>query len=291
MKKTFTKQLLGLFLILMYAGVSAQDAEGDGKIVLEITKEVNGEKKTFKGEYENEAQMRADPNYKEFVGEDGDFNFGFHGVDHNNIAIDIQKLMDQNGFNFSFDTDSGPKAIFGFDSAMVFDFSKDMEQMAEEMQRMGANVQAFRLDGDTGMAWVFGDSSNNAVQNHVRVFGDMDESGDAMVMKKLKIIEIDGDEFGKKGKVKDSESLELESLDYYPNPSTGSFKLRFKVPQQGELSVKVYDLDGKEVFSRYFNQFGGTYSESLDLTDQSAGVYLLEVQLDKKRLTRKIVIE
>ncbi|MEP4532192.1 MAG: T9SS type A sorting domain-containing protein [Cyclobacteriaceae bacterium] len=287
MKKTFTKQLLGLILILMYSGVSAQDAEGDGKIVLEITKEVNGEKKTFKGEYENEEQMRADPNYREFVGEDDDFNFNFNGIDHNNIAIDIQKLMDQNGFNFSFDTDSGPKAIFGFDSAVVFDFSKDMEEMAEEMRRLGANVQAFQFDDDSGMAWVFGDSSNNTTQNHVSVFGD----ADVMVLKKLKITEIDGDEFGKKGKVKDSESLELESLDYYPNPSTGSFKLRFKVPQQGELSVKVYNLDGKEVFSRYFNQFGGTYSESLDLTDQSAGVYLLEVQLDKKRLTRKIVIE
>ena len=287
MKKIFTKQLLGLFLILMYGGVSAQDAEGDGKIVLEITKEINGEKKTFKGEYENEEQMRADPNYKEFVGEDDDFNFNFNGIDHNNIAIDIQKLMDQNGFNFRFDTDSGPKAIFGFDSAMVFDFSKDMEEMAEEMRRLGANMQAFQFDDDSGMAWVFGDSSSNAVQNHVRVFGD----ADVMVLKKLKITEIEGDEFGKKGKVKESESLELESLDYYPNPSTGSFKLRFKVPQQGELSVKVYNLDGKEVFSRYFNQFGGTYSESLDLTDQSPGVYLLEVQLDKKRLTRKIVIE
>ncbi|MEP0367837.1 MAG: T9SS type A sorting domain-containing protein [Cyclobacteriaceae bacterium] len=287
MKKTFTKQLLGLILILMYSGVSAQDAEGDGKIVLEITKEINGEKKTFKGEYENEEQMRADPNYREFVGEDDDFNFNFNGIDHNNIAIDIQKLMDQNGFNFSFDTDSGPKAIFGFDSAVVFDFSKDMEEMAEEMRRLGANVQAFQFDDDSGMAWVFGDSSNNTTKNHVSVFGD----ADVMVLKKLKITEIDGDEFGKKGKVKDSESLELESLDYYPNPSTGSFKLRFKVPQQGELSVKVYNLDGKEVFSRYFNQFGGTYSESLDLTDQSAGVYLLEVQLDKKRLTRKIVIE
>lgn len=287
MKKIFTKQLLGLFLILMYGGVSAQDAEGDGKIVLEIIKEINGEKKTFKGEYENEEQMRADPNYKEFVGEDDDFNFNFNGIDHNNIAIDIQKLMDQNGFNFRFDTDSGPKAIFGFDSAMVFDFSKDMEEMAEEMRRLGTNMQAFQFDDDSGMAWVFGDSSNNAVQNHVRVFGD----ADVMVLKKLKITEIEGDEFGKKGKVKESESLELESLDYYPNPSTGSFKLRFKVPQQGELSVKVYNLDGKEVFSRYFNQFGGTYSESLDLTDQSPGVYLLEVQLDKKRLTRKIVIE
>lgn len=95
----------------------------------------------------------------------------------------------------------------------------------------------------------------------------------------------------KKGEVNKNSKLELEDLSFYPNPSTtGRFKVRFKVPQEKELSIKVFNLDGKEVYNRYFERFGGTYSESIDLSGQSEGIYLLEISQGDKRITKKIVI-
>lgn len=67
--------------------------------------------------------------------------------------------------------------------------------------------------------------------------------------------------------------------------------MEFTVPQEEELSVEVIDLEGKETFSRYFERFGGQYSETIDLSNQKKGVHLLEIRLGKKRLTKKINVK
>ena len=104
-------------------------------------------------------------------------------------------------------------------------------------------------------------------------------------------ISDDTSEFGKKGKVSETNQLTLENLSYYPNPATnGRFKLKFDVPEVSELSIKIYNLDGKEILGRYFDAFDGTYSETIDLSGQSEGIYLLEIENNGKRLTRKIAI-
>lgn len=286
MNTIITRQLLGAFIILFSSIVAyAQETESKGKIKLHISKEINGEKKTFEGEYENEAQMQADPNYQDFIESEDDFNFSFS--DDQNIILDIQKLLDQTGFNFSFGNTPN-QFQFSFDSSSVMDF-QNLEEMAEEMRKLQGNMLFEFENGD--LNWIFSDTTSEDFQNHIRALTDQGKSGNILMFKKIKITEVDGDEFGKKGLVKDSEALELTGFDHYPNPSNGEFNLRFKVPHQGELSVKVFDLNGKEVFSRYFNQFGGLYTEKIDLTSQEEGIYLLEIKLDKQRLTRKIVIE
>ena len=101
-----------------------------------------------------------------------------------------------------------------------------------------------------------------------------------------------GDEFGKKGKVNESDLLELEDLTFYPNPSkNGKIKVRFSTPSENNLSIKVSNLEGKEVFSRYFESFSGRYAETIDLSGQKEGIYLLEISQGKKRLTKKLVVD
>ncbi|MFT6865522.1 MAG: hypothetical protein ACJA08_000343 [Cyclobacteriaceae bacterium] len=288
MKNTVTKYLVSATLILLAGFVAtAQDNETKGKIKLQITREINGEKKVFEGEYENEAQMHADLNYQEFIEDetDTDFNFNFSG--DQDVMLIIQKLLDQNGFNFSFG-DGGNQFQFGFDSADAMGL-QDLKKMAEEMKNLHGNMLFEFDDGD--MNWIFSDSTSKAFYKQIQTPDGKNDQGRMIVIKKLEIKDVDVDEFGKKGIVKDSEALSLDQFDYYPNPSNGEFNLRFKVPQQGELSVKIYDLNGKEIFSRYFTQFGGFYQEAIDLTSQNEGIYLLEIKLDKRRLTRKIVIE
>ncbi|MEM6831375.1 MAG: hypothetical protein AAF551_12745, partial [Bacteroidota bacterium] len=84
----------------------AQGEENDGKITVEITKEINGEKKTFKGEYENEEQMKADPNYQEFAGDDHDFTFMLDR--DSDVKLWIDQFYDDNHsmFKFRFNDDS-----------------------------------------------------------------------------------------------------------------------------------------------------------------------------------------
>ena len=83
----------------------------EGKIVVEITKEINGEKKTFKGEYNSTEEMQADPNYQEFSGDDNQFHFWsddgnskalFHMDQIDDMKNQVFKFFDDEDGNNSF---------------------------------------------------------------------------------------------------------------------------------------------------------------------------------------------
>ncbi|WP_425389426.1 T9SS type A sorting domain-containing protein [Ekhidna sp.] len=268
---------IAVMAFLNFAGFSQQDE--DGKIVVEITKEINGEKKTFKGEYNSTEEMYADPNYREFAGDNQDFNFWFDHDRDEDVFLHLDQLKDQGHSFFKYfgdeEDDAGNFFFRHFDGDSVDGFfnlhldDMDMEAYREHMKKLGIDMEEmlnrFQSDDD---------------KRHVQVFA----------IKRIKITDVE-DEFGKKGKVDESNLLDLEDLSFFPNPSSnGRFKVRFSVPDEADLSIKVSNLEGKEVFNRSFERFGGTYSEIIDLSGQKEGVYLLEISQGRKRLTKKIVI-
>lgn len=280
MKKK-TRILLATALML-YGGLAWAQSEEDGKIKIEITKEINGDKKTFIGEYNSTEEMRADPQYQEFAGEEQGFNFWFDGGNDADVFLHLDQLKNHHGSAFKFfhkdGEDEDDNAFFfkhfGGDSVdRFFDIhldNMDMKEYREKMKELGIEMEILfdRLnDEEDG-------------RRHVQAF----------VIKRIKITDVEN-EFGKKGKVDESNVLDVEDLVFFPNPSSnGRFKVRFKLPNEGELSIKVSNLEGKEVFSRHFERFGGTYAEMIDLSGQKEGIYLLEIGQGKKRLTKKIII-
>lgn len=272
-------KILTLIVSFFACGASLAQSSDEGKIVVEITKEVNGEKKTFKGEYNSTEEMRADPNYQEFAGNEGGFNIWFDDDMDEGVFFNLDQLRSQNQSFFKYfdgdEEDAGQGFFFKhFDNDSVdgfFNFHLDnmnMDEFKERMKRFGEEMEMMM------------ESVHEDGNGQVKVFA----------LKRVKVSDVN-DEFGKKGKVDDNYKLELEGLNFYPNPSSnGRFKVRFNVPQEGELSIKVSNLEGKEVFSRYFERFGGLYSEMIDLSGQNDGIYLLEISQGKKRLTKKIVI-
>lgn len=262
-----------LALLVMSGAFTASGQDGEGKIKIEITKEINGEKKTFKGEYNSTEEMKADPNYQEFAGEDGNVNFWF-GPDQD-MQIHLDQLKDHSRSFFRFFDEDGDGSNFFFhnfdgDSSKTFDFQfGGSEELEERLKELG-------IEMDGMMKQFHADDGSHTMS--------------VMVWKKVKVEDV-GDEFGKKGMVDDSNLLELEDLTFYPNPApNGQFKVRFTAPSEDELSIRVSNLEGKEVFSRYFESFSGVYSERIDLSHQNDGIYLLEITQGKKRLTKKIVI-
>ncbi|WP_258102870.1 T9SS type A sorting domain-containing protein [Marinoscillum sp. MHG1-6] len=278
MNRTVSKTILSLTLSILFVSMAlAQESDSKGKIKIEITREIDGETKTFKGEYENEEQMRNDPRLKEFT-EGDEMLFHFSQANDPKPDIGIHRFIGPNGQMLSLSN----SLKFNMDSMMALndDHFKQFETQLKKLEESLSQI-------DFNFEWA--DSLEDHIQKNMMLF-HFDEAL-APNDRKVEILDLDGDEFGKKGNVKKDNALELEMLDFYPNPSFGRFTLKFKVPDQGELSVKIYNLSGQEVFSRFFDQFGGTFSETIDLTNQQEGLYLLEVMYDGKRLTRKIVVE
>lgn len=86
-------------------------------------------------------------------------------------------------------------------------------------------------------------------------------------------------------------NLKPSDLSYYPNPSNGVFNLTFSLEKKGEVSVKVVDILGNEVYREKILDFDGRYDNKIDLSGKDKGIYVLQIIQGKKTLSRKILIE
>ncbi|GIV33422.1 MAG: hypothetical protein KatS3mg031_0957 [Chitinophagales bacterium] len=86
-------------------------------------------------------------------------------------------------------------------------------------------------------------------------------------------------------------TLKIEDLTFSPNPSKGQFTLRFTLPEKGKTTVKIFDLQNKEVYSETLGRFTGKYEKQIDLSNQAKGIYLLHITQNDKSLHKKIVIQ
>jgi len=67
------------------------------------------------------------------------------------------------------------------------------------------------------------------------------------------------------------------ALPSYPNPSHRP-SVRFRLPEYGEVTLEVFDVMGRKVLHKPIGLRGlGEHREFLDLSDQSAGVYLCRI--------------
>ena len=80
------------------------------------------------------------------------------------------------------------------------------------------------------------------------------------------------------------------TFSVYPNPSTGKFNIDLVNVNDGTYSISVDNILGEEVYSEVRSVIH-TYSDVLDLTNLSKGVYMLNVKNENSSTSRKIIIE
>ncbi len=82
-------------------------------------------------------------------------------------------------------------------------------------------------------------------------------------------------------------------VSVYPNPITTSTVLTYNLPESGNLSLHIYDLNGSDcgsIFSGY--QFKGFQKIALKKNErmQNPGIYFLSILLNQKQKVQKILI-
>ena len=86
-----------------------------------------------------------------------------------------------------------------------------------------------------------------------------------------------------------SDNVKLFDLSVLPNPSDGHLNIRFD--QTGnDVTLKVVDLLGNEVYFNQENNISGAYNRSLDLNFLPKGIYLLQLESGNAVTQRKISI-
>ncbi len=165
-----------------------------------------------------------------------------------------------------------------------------------------------KMDGDlktdSSYSFVFNDLDSlldkEAVKVIIKDIDNNEESGNKVIKKKkmviCKIVMLETDKNDKqiiKKSVKniDNNTLKVEKMSFYPNPTSGKFKLDFALKSEKDVKIKILDAAGKEVYSEELKDFSGNYSKEIDISGNKKGVYFIIINQGDKYKSKKIVLE
>lgn len=77
------------------------------------------------------------------------------------------------------------------------------------------------------------------------------------------------------------------SFQIYPNPNNKNFHLKFNDNKRLKTSVQIFNLDGKEVYSKNHDFTSEAY---INLTNVSKGIYFIKVQRNKNSEIKQFII-
>jgi DNA/RNA endonuclease YhcR with UshA esterase domain len=83
----------------------------------------------------------------------------------------------------------------------------------------------------------------------------------------------------------------LTQVKLFPNPSDGLLNFDIRNCPDDELSIIVYSVNGQIIYSDQYKLVNGELIETIDLSNQSSGMYYLKIVSDNLNLTEKIVLE
>jgi hypothetical protein len=82
----------------------------------------------------------------------------------------------------------------------------------------------------------------------------------------------------------------------YPNPFNPSTKINFSIPERGFVTLKIYDLLGKEIRELVKGEYsGGVYAVDFSAGDLSSGIYIYSIEVNSEsgkisRDTKKLTL-
>jgi len=81
------------------------------------------------------------------------------------------------------------------------------------------------------------------------------------------------------------------NLSVYPNPTNGLLNINFDIEKANDIKVIVSNINGQVVYQKNINSLNGVYNNSIDLSDQAKGVYMLSIVSSKGKTDKKIVLQ
>lgn len=78
-------------------------------------------------------------------------------------------------------------------------------------------------------------------------------------------------------------------LGVSPNPTNSTINICFEDKQSHSINIKVMNINGQVVYQEKLGNTSGKYSKTIDLSEVSKGVYLLQVVTDKETIQQKVI--
>ncbi len=83
----------------------------------------------------------------------------------------------------------------------------------------------------------------------------------------------------------------ISGFSVYPNPGTGMFTVTANFDNEEAVGITVTDMLGREIYSTPKSITAGENTFTVDLTNQSAGIYFLKITSASGTLTQKMIVQ
>lgn len=82
----------------------------------------------------------------------------------------------------------------------------------------------------------------------------------------------------------------FENFALYPNPNNGSFTVEFNANSSDKVAIEVHDMSGRTIYAKSYAN-SGLFSETLQLANAQAGIYLVTVTNGSNKIVKRIVVQ
>jgi len=165
---------------------------------------------------------------------------------------------------------------------------KEMERLDIDMSRLEKELE--QLEG----LHIDIDALSDTVINETTILNDGKLIKKVVIVRShVNVSDLTDDEW-KSIRKRDGETqntMSVDKLEFYPNPSDGKFTVNFASPERGDLKISVTDMNGKTVYQETVQGFQGTYSKAYDLSGAGKGMYILRMSIGKNAFYKKMIIE
>ena len=82
----------------------------------------------------------------------------------------------------------------------------------------------------------------------------------------------------------------IDNINVFPNPSNGIINIQI-TSQSSNAQLRIMDASGKLIHNERINTLNGQYNNSIDLSNNSKGVYSLQIITNNQVITKKVVLD
>ncbi|MFZ2325184.1 MAG: T9SS type A sorting domain-containing protein, partial [Ignavibacteriaceae bacterium] len=128
---------------------------------------------------------------------------------------------------------------------------------------------------------------HNAIESYGITYGE-----EISALSPLPNYESSNEEMGKQDGIDESEIPDKYALDQnYPNPFNPSTTIKYQLPQDGFVTLKIYDILGKEIIALINEEKpAGKYEVNFNASQLASGVYIYKLQSGSFTASKKLML-
>lgn len=144
--------------------------------------------------------------------------------------------------------------------------------------------------GATGWTWLFGDGLSSTAQSPAHTYQAFGTYNVTLIVTNGNCRDTLVQTIVVNGFVNIEDEDFAQSMQIWPNPSTGLFHLAIEFAKPKGLSYEVMDLSGKILLSEQVNA-ASLVERDIDLSGMAQGMYILRLKAGDRQVFHKLVVE